>query len=63
MTSYRHLRPRLQILPQLLNHLDLDEMGDSVDWGTLAVYTCSESCQTADSGRPYRQEFVWKQQL
>ncbi|KAF0288279.1 Programmed cell death protein 2 [Amphibalanus amphitrite] len=52
-----------QILPQLLNHLDLDEMGDSVDWGTLAVYTCSESCEAADPERPYREEFVWKQQL
>ena len=55
--------PPPQILPQLLNHLDLDEMGDSVDWGTLAVYTCSESCEPADPEQPYRTEVVWKQQL
>lgn len=52
-----------QILPQLLNHLDLDEMGDSVDWGTLAVYTCSANCSPTADGDAYVAEFVWKQQL
>jgi pre-rRNA-processing protein TSR4 len=47
-----------QILPQLLNHLGLDSVGDSIDWGTLAVYTCSASC---DVGPAYHPEIVWKQ--
>lgn len=47
-----------QILPQLLNHLSLDELSNSLDWGTLAVYTCSKDC--ADSPA-YRPEFVWNQ--
>ncbi|XP_037076921.1 programmed cell death protein 2-like [Pollicipes pollicipes] len=52
-----------QVLPQLLNHLDLDETGDSVDWGTLAVYTCSDSCQPPAGEPAYAAEVVWKQQL
>ncbi|XP_049835002.1 programmed cell death protein 2-like [Schistocerca gregaria] len=49
-----------QILPQLLNHLGLDSCERSVDWGTLAVFTCAASC---DMGPPYKAEFVWKQDL
>ncbi|KAJ9508525.1 hypothetical protein QJQ45_012060 [Haematococcus lacustris] len=55
-----------QVLPQLLNHLgqdDLDE--DALDWGTLAVYSCSASCSTealeAQTGSAYAEEFVWAQ--
>ncbi|XP_065201742.1 programmed cell death protein 2 [Planococcus citri] len=53
-----------QILPQLLNYLNLDKNEKSTvgvfDWGTLAVYTCKNSC---DSGPAYKQEFLWKQDL
>lgn len=49
-----------QVLPQLLNHLGLDQCGESVDWGTLAVFTCADSCNV---GPPYKPEFVWKQDL
>ncbi|PNF25052.1 Programmed cell death protein 2 [Cryptotermes secundus] len=49
-----------QILPQMLNYLGLDSTEDSVDWGTLAVYTCSQSC---DEGPAYKQEFLWKQDI
>jgi len=56
-------RFEFQILPQLLNHLDLDEVGESVDWGTLAVFTCSASCDPASGEGAYLPEVVWKQQL
>ncbi|KGL78387.1 Programmed cell death protein 2, partial [Tinamus guttatus] len=47
-----------QIMPQLLNHLQVDSLGESIDWGTLAVYTCAESCS---EGGGYAEEFIWKQ--
>ncbi|KAM8809356.1 programmed cell death protein 2 [Eudromia elegans] len=47
-----------QIMPQLLNHLQVDSLGESIDWGTLVVYTCAESCN--QDGR-YLEEFIWKQ--
>ncbi|KAJ2815858.1 hypothetical protein IWW50_006689, partial [Coemansia erecta] len=41
-----------QIMPQMLNHLELDSMDpNSVDWGTLLVYSCPRSC-------PPREAFV-----
>ena len=49
-----------QVLPQLLNHLDIDESTTDVpDWGVIAVYTCSRSCPPA--GGSYAEEFVWVQ--
>ncbi|XP_003969537.1 programmed cell death protein 2 isoform X1 [Takifugu rubripes] len=47
-----------QVMPQLLNSLSVDSMGMSIDWGTLAVYTCSVSCNQGDR---YISEFIWKQ--
>ena len=47
-----------QIMPQLLSFLNLDSVGQSVDWGTLAVYTCEKSC---DQDEAYKHEFMWKQ--
>ena len=49
-----------QVLPQLLNHLDVTTLGQSIDWGTLLVYTCAESCEPPD-GQAYVDEFAWKQ--
>ncbi|XP_002732353.1 programmed cell death protein 2-like [Saccoglossus kowalevskii] len=46
-----------QIMPQLLIHLNVDSIGESLDWGTLGIYTCSDSCD----GISYHQEYVWKQ--
>ncbi|XP_033847630.1 programmed cell death protein 2 [Periophthalmus magnuspinnatus] len=47
-----------QVMPQLLNNLCVDSTGASIDWGTVAVFTCSLSCsREAD----YITEFVWKQ--
>ncbi|XP_064623525.1 programmed cell death protein 2-like [Lineus longissimus] len=47
-----------QVLPQLLNHLDVTSVGDSIDWGTLLIYTCSANC---DIKNDYHPEFLWKQ--
>ncbi|XP_030628367.1 programmed cell death protein 2 [Chanos chanos] len=47
-----------QIMPQLLNHLKVDTLDASIDWGTLAIYTCADSC---DQGNRYSPEFIWKQ--
>ncbi|XP_061736199.1 programmed cell death protein 2 [Nerophis ophidion] len=47
-----------QVMPQLLNSLCVDSTGESIDWGTLAVYTCSVSCSHDDE---YCLEFIWKQ--
>lgn len=48
----------LQVMPQLLNSLRVDSTGASIDWGTLAVYTCSDSCNHDDQ---YLPELIWKQ--
>ncbi|KFP07471.1 Programmed cell death protein 2, partial [Calypte anna] len=47
-----------QIMPQLLNHLQVDSLGESIDWGTLVVFTCADSC---GEGKEYLEEFIWKQ--
>ncbi|XP_034249089.1 programmed cell death protein 2 [Thrips palmi] len=49
-----------QILPQLLNHLSLDNVDQSIDWGILVVYTCERSCT---EGPAYKREFLWKQDI
>lgn len=49
-----------QILPQLLNHLSIDNLDQSIDWGILVVYTCERSCS---SGPAYKKEFLWKQDV
>ncbi|XP_066535695.1 programmed cell death protein 2 [Hoplias malabaricus] len=49
-----------QIMPQLLNHLKVDSLEESIDWGTLAIYTCADSC---DQGSNYSPEFIWKQDV
>ncbi|KAJ3593777.1 hypothetical protein NHX12_006111 [Muraenolepis orangiensis] len=46
-----------QVMPQLLNRLSVDSTGASIDWGTLAVYSCSVSCDSDG----YCTEFLWKQ--
>lgn len=47
-------------MPQLLAHLNVDSLGESIDWGTLAVYTCAVNC---DLGKHYVEEFIWKQDI
>ncbi|KAM8877160.1 programmed cell death protein 2 isoform 2-T2 [Synchiropus picturatus] len=48
----------VQVMPQLLNSLRVDSTGASVDWGTLAVFTCADSC---NHDNQYCTEFIWKQ--
>uniref|UniRef100_A0A915JVC9 Programmed cell death protein 2 C-terminal domain-containing protein n=1 Tax=Romanomermis culicivorax TaxID=13658 RepID=A0A915JVC9_ROMCU len=48
-----------QVMPHLLHYLNVDDVGKSLDWATVAVYTCSESCSIENLG--YSTEFVWKQ--
>lgn len=45
-----------QIMPQLLNSYK----GLNVDWGVIAIYTCSKSCDTNGS---YVDEYCYKQDL
>jgi pre-rRNA-processing protein TSR4 len=48
-------------MPQLLYYLKVDKVGeDSLDWGTLVVYTCPASC-TPKEGSGYVEEFIWRQ--
>ncbi|KAH0622471.1 hypothetical protein JD844_024815 [Phrynosoma platyrhinos] len=49
-----------QVMPQLLNHLKVDSLEESIDWGILAIYTCAENCSL---GSRYTEEFVWKQDI
>jgi len=50
-----------QLMPQLLNSLELDNSLEeaSIDWGVLVVYTCSDSCDA--SGPAYKKEFLFRQ--
>ncbi|CAN2390568.1 Programmed cell death [Pristimantis euphronides] len=49
-----------QVMPQLLNHLKVDSLQKSIDWGVLAVYTCSANCKAETH---YAEEFLWKQDV
>jgi len=57
----------LQIMPQLLTHLNVDDVNKSIDWGVISVFTCSISCDIPDPTDPtqsaYVQEFVVKQDV
>lgn len=51
-----------QIMPQLLNILELDPSDDNaLDWGTIAIYSCASSCTTASQGVSYSKEYAWIQ--
>ena len=48
-----------QLMPQMLLHMDVDDTAvESVDFGTLLVYSCPETCETQT---PYAKEVVWRQ--
>ncbi|XP_071526123.1 programmed cell death protein 2 [Panulirus ornatus] len=47
-----------QVMPQLLVHLKVDNPGKSIDWGTILVYSCQDSCQ---QNKHYVEEVAFKQ--
>lgn len=47
-----------QILPQLLYYFGVNNDADSLDWATIVIYTCADSCEGSVS---YKEEFVWVQ--
>ncbi|XVF06998.1 hypothetical protein REPUB_Repub06bG0099800 [Reevesia pubescens] len=53
-----HLCFEFQILPQLLYYFGVKNDADSLDWATIAVYTCEASC---GGGVGYKEEFAWVQ--
>ncbi|KAI3862528.1 hypothetical protein MKW92_052504 [Papaver armeniacum] len=48
----------MQILPQLLYFFGVKNDLDSLDWATIAVYTCADSCETSLA---HKEEFAWVQ--
>ncbi|XP_067938782.1 programmed cell death protein 2-like isoform X2 [Watersipora subatra] len=46
-----------QVMSQCLSYLNVDTSVNSLDWGTLIIYTCKKSCQI----QGYAPEYVWKQ--
>lgn len=52
-------RFELQLTPHLLSLIGVDTIGQSVDWASVYVYTCSRTCKIPDQG--YAIEFVAKQ--
>eukprot|EP01097_Dermamoeba_algensis_P004041 TRINITY_DN2706_c0_g1_i1.p1 TRINITY_DN2706_c0_g1~~TRINITY_DN2706_c0_g1_i1.p1 ORF type:complete len:404 (+),score=92.46 TRINITY_DN2706_c0_g1_i1:44-1255(+) len=56
-------RLEFQILSQLLYYLKVeakDNNKDTLDWGTLVIYTCSRNC-SPPSNTNYLTEFIWRQ--
>ncbi|XP_047976260.1 programmed cell death protein 2-like isoform X1 [Salvia hispanica] len=47
-----------QVLPQILYFFHVEDDRDSIDWATIAVYTCEASCE---GGASYKEEFAWVQ--
>ncbi|CAI5444361.1 unnamed protein product [Caenorhabditis angaria] len=52
-------RFELQLMPHLLSLIDVDAIGQSIDWASVYIYTCSATCQIPNDG--YAKEFVTKQ--
>ncbi|KAJ1566475.1 hypothetical protein HK405_009678, partial [Cladochytrium tenue] len=49
------------VMPQLLNHLGTDDRrSDALDFGTLVVFSCAESCAVSDG---YADEVVVRQEF
>ncbi|PHU20077.1 hypothetical protein BC332_11228 [Capsicum chinense] len=47
-----------QVLPQILYYFGVENDAHSLDWATIAVYTCESSC---DGNVAYKEEFAWVQ--
>jgi len=55
---YLHICSVFQVMPQLLYFFGVRNQPDSLDWATIAVYTCQGSC---DQSVSYKEEFAWVQ--
>ncbi|KAJ1679673.1 hypothetical protein EV182_001569 [Spiromyces aspiralis] len=50
-----------QVMPQMLGYLGIDFTSrTALDWGTLLIYTCPNSCALPE-GTHYAREFIWRQ--
>ncbi|VDO23752.1 unnamed protein product [Haemonchus placei] len=49
----------LQLMPHLLALIGVDQIGHSIDWASIYVFTCSRTCEIENNG--YSKEFVCKQ--
>lgn len=49
-----------QVLSTVLNEIGGNDIANGLDWGTLLIYTCKNSC---DSGPAYKAEFLLKQDV
>lgn len=47
-------------MPQLLNFLNFENAFKCIDWGTLGIFTCRNSCVPKNG---YSIEYVWKQDI
>ena len=54
-----------QIMPQLLNHLELQPLNrDSLDWGSIYIFSCPKNCSPASNIHlPYMEEYAVIQQF
>ncbi|KAJ3253525.1 Programmed cell death protein 2 [Boothiomyces macroporosus] len=51
-----------QLTPQLLSHLELNNKDpNSIDWGTVIVYTCKSDCDAANG--QYAEEYAFVQEF
>ncbi|CAD5208208.1 unnamed protein product [Bursaphelenchus xylophilus] len=48
-----------QLMPHLISLMEVDAIGQSIDWSTVLIYTCSKRCSIPKFG--YAKEFVFKQ--
>ncbi|CAO3623700.1 unnamed protein product [Cunninghamella blakesleeana] len=51
-----------QLLSTLLNYLDVSHIAnDSLDWGSLFIYSCKKNCAIDNNDKVFLPEFIWKQ--
>lgn len=49
----------LQLMPHLLSLMSVDRIGKSIDWASVYIFTCSQTCEIECNG--YAKEFICKQ--